>query len=143
MPRSPRPRLPLFTGQAPSRVVAPVPKEHVLHITVARLLDRYLADGWEYTHCPAGELRTLKTAAKLKAMGVKPGWPDLILVSPEGIFHGLELKRTGRGRLSENQEAFHARAAGRGWKVTVVDSYEAALAVLSAWGALRIQMSAV
>lgn len=140
MPRPPSPRLPLFIGKIASRSVSPAPKEFVLQIEVARLLDRYLADGWEYSHFPAGELRTLKTAAKLKAAGTKPGWPDLILISPTGLFHGLELKRQGRGRLSESQQAFHRRAAERGWNVAVADRYEAALDVLAAWGALRIQI---
>ena len=31
---------------------------------------------WRYTHLPFGELRAPATTGRLKAMGVKPGWPD-------------------------------------------------------------------
>jgi hypothetical protein len=44
-------------------------------------------------------------------MGTKPGWPDVILISPEGLFHGLEFKRRGICRLSPEQLAIHERAS--------------------------------
>lgn len=99
-------------------------------------LSRFIADGWEFTHPASGGHRNKGTAAKLKAMGVKPGWPDLVLVSPDGLFHGLEFKRRGTGRLSPEQMAFHARARARGWPIAVVDAIEDAITVLSKWGCL-------
>jgi hypothetical protein len=124
-----------------TREQIPSPKEVVLHIAVAGFLDRFLAAGWAFTHVPAGEKRDARTAAKLKAMGTKPGWPDLIFVSPEGFFHGLELKREGE-KLSEEQEAFHAGARARGWRVAIADSLESAIVVLKGWGCLRINVEA-
>ena len=118
------------------------PKEVVLHIQLATFLRDYLAEDWEFTHPASGEHRDRRTAAKLKAMGTGPGWPDLILVSPTGVFHGLELKRKG-GKLNEAQRAFHLRAYGRDWKVTHTDDFDEALAVLKNWGCLRVDVEAV
>jgi len=62
-----------------------------------------------WTHFPAGELRDKRTAAKFKAMGLQPGWPDFLLVAPAsvdrpgGLVHMLELKRRGE-ELNDAQE---------------------------------------
>ncbi|WP_210482714.1 VRR-NUC domain-containing protein [Microvirga antarctica] len=116
-----------------------LPRELNLHIQVANLLTQYLADGWEFTHPASGEYRDKRTAARLKRMGTKPGWPDLILLSPTAVFHGLELKRKG-GSLSSAQRDFHRRAIGKGWNVTQADSFDAALAILERWGCLRVTL---
>lgn len=125
---------------APARGRAPAPKEIVLHIQVASVLKKYLADGWAFTHPASGEHRDKRTAAKLKAMGTMPGWPDLIFISPEGRFHGLELKRKG-GSLNDNQKAFRMAAIANGWPFCVADSFDDAIAVLNAWGCLRINIA--
>ena len=73
----------------------PPPKEHLIHIAVAEHLRHRGNSLWAWTHFPAGELRNDRTGAKLKAMGLQAGWPDLIFIAPDGRFHGLELKRPG------------------------------------------------
>lgn len=134
------PNLPLWTGKVVKREQIPAPKEYALQIQVVTVLKQHLAEGWEFTHPASGELRDKRTAAKLKAMGVMPDWPDLLLVSPDALFHGLELKRRG-GRLSDGQEAFHARARTRGWNIAVADTFDAALSILQSWGCLRIKIA--
>src|SRR4051812_12734497 len=63
----------------------PPPREVTgLHIPVVAFLNPFLALGWEFTHPATGEHREKRPAAKLKAMGAKPGWPDVTLISPEG-----------------------------------------------------------
>ncbi len=54
---------------------------------------------------PNGGYRPPKTAAILKATGVKSGVPDICLPVPRGEHHGLyiELKRRKGGALSANQ----------------------------------------
>lgn len=114
----------------------PDPLEHVLQIQVVSLLHWSAAPGWIAFHPANGELRDKRTAAKLRAMGVKPGVPDLVLVSPDGRFHALELKR-GKAPLRPEQRDFHAHAADHGWPVAVANSFDRAEAVLREWGALR------
>ena len=57
---------------------------------------------------PNGGLRSKKTAARLKAEGVKAGVPDIFLPVSVGIWSGLfiEMKRTKGGRLSDEQREF-------------------------------------
>ncbi|MCB5173678.1 hypothetical protein [Microvirga lenta] len=140
--RAPKPRLPLFTGEVISRERLPSPKEIRLHFSVAKCLKDYARRDWQWTHFPAGEVRDEVTGAKLKRMGTKPGWPDFIFVSPEGVFHGLELKREGEG-LNDDQEDFHNHAKAQGWKVAVAETFKDAVETLNAWGCLRIKFSEV
>lgn len=56
-------------------------------------------------HVPNGGRRDAVTGAKLKAEGVKPGVPDLVLPVARAGYHGLyiELKRQDGGTLSKAQ----------------------------------------
>lgn len=110
-------------------------KEIVLHIRVAGLLRAHGLPGWRWTHIPAGELRDARTASKLKAMGLNPGWPDFLLVSPTGKAHFLEVKRVG-GKLSEDQRAFKAWAAAHGVAHVVADTFATAFDALKLWKVL-------
>jgi hypothetical protein len=103
---------------------------------VAALLRKHAKPLWRWSHFPAGELRDVRTAAKLRAMGLRKGFPDFILVSPQGVFHGLELKRRG-GVLSEAQKDFQTWAIARGVPHSVAQSIDDARAVLDHWGALN------
>lgn len=114
----------------------PAPKEHVIHIAVVGHL---LARGdprWFWFHPANGEKRDKRTAAKLKAMGVMPGTPDLVFFAPDGTFRCLELKRRGR-TLSPDQKAFLANAAANGWLCAWTSDLDEALRILEGWGALR------
>lgn len=57
---------------------------------------------------PNGGKRDIRTAAMLKAEGVKPGVPDIFLPVSRGGKHGLyiELKRRRGGVVSKAQEAW-------------------------------------
>ena len=88
-----------------------------------------------WCHYPAGEIRDAATASKLKAMGTKPGVPDLVLLI-SGRLHGLELKRHD-GRLSPEQRACHAEIENAGGCVATCHDVDSALRVLAMWGALR------
>lgn len=94
------------------------------------------APGWEMWHTPNGGLRTPREAAKLKALGTLPGVPDLLLLSPEGRLHGLELK-AGRNKPTDEQEAFgqHMLRVGLTWAWS--GTLDRSLGILESWGALR------
>lgn len=94
------------------------------------------ADGWRMWHTPNGGVRDKRVASKLKAMGVLPGVPDLLLLSPEGRLHGLELK-AGRNVPTPEQEAFGIamQSAGLPWEWS--RELNRSLSILEGWGALK------
>lgn len=63
-----------------------------------------------FFHIPNGGARDKREGAKFKAMGLLPGAPDMLLISP---LMAIELKMPG-GRLSPDQKLVHEiwRAAG-------------------------------
>jgi len=140
--KAPKPRLPLFTGKVVTADQIPARKEIALHFSVAKFLKDFCHADWRYTHFPAGELRDDKTGAKLKRMGLKAGWPDFQLVSPQGLFHALELKRAGEG-LNDDQEAFAAFCRKNGIPHAVVDTFKDAVETLNGWGCLRVKFTEV
>ncbi len=131
------PLLQLIEGRRvrPRRAPVKRPRELHLHVAVVALLRKLAKPGWPWWHTPNGEQRSAGAGAKLKAMGVKPGVPDLVLISPDGRFHALELKAPG-GRLSEPQQDFQQWAAARGISHSVAENMDQVIAVLNFWGAL-------
>lgn len=85
----------------------------------------YLELEWLF-HIPNGGSRHKAEAGKLKAMGVKPGVPDLFLPVSRHIYHGLfiELKNeTGKLSKLQSEWSFNLRNLGYlvefcfGWKM--------------------------
>jgi hypothetical protein len=69
----------LFTRRF--RVVRPPdPSEVQIHIAIAERLRWQARDDVMWFHIPNGELRDKRAAAKLKAMGVRPGVADLLFI---------------------------------------------------------------
>ena len=78
--------------------------EQVLHIAVARFLDLALpAPAW-WTTIPAGGGGEVR-GAKLKAMGYRPGTPDILIIHRYDVIW-IELK-SPKGRLAEFQRKCH------------------------------------
>lgn len=129
----------------------PLPLEYQTQIAIADALRAGCMPGWRWSHFPAGSAmssfrnakgkRVAPAGVKLQRMGLQPGWPDLLLISPSGVHHWLELKR-GKAPMSEDQEAFrdHALAIGVPW--ALARSFDEAVAQLVAWGALRLAVAA-
>lgn len=129
----------LFTRRV--RRPPPAPEFH-LQCLVADILKRWHSPGWRYEHIPLGEFRKKKTAARLKRMGVVAGWPDFILLSPDGgRVHFLELKRRGE-KLSEDQAEFFDWCVKHHVRIAVADNFKLALEILKTWGAVRVEISA-
>jgi hypothetical protein len=81
---------------------------------------------------PNGGKRTLWEGRMLRAEGLTPGAPDLLLIG-RGAMGFLEVKAPG-GRLSEAQVAFHDMLRRRGQLVETVRSVDEAIATIKAWG---------
>lgn len=108
-----------------------------IHIAIVDLLRASALPGVMWFHPASGEHRDKRTAAKLKAMGVRPGVPDLVLFLADGSVCFIEVKRERGGRMSPEQLAFRAWADDRGLPYAVVRSVDEAWACLRAWGCLR------
>jgi hypothetical protein len=134
------PLLMLAEGRRPRARRTPVarPREIVLHMGIAKLLRDHALPSWQWCHIPTGELRDKRTAGKLRQMGVKAGWPDFVLIPPDGQLHCLELKRQGE-RLSDSQEAFQLWCIRSRVPYSVCRTIDESLAVLDAWSCLRIK----
>jgi hypothetical protein len=135
------PLLMIAEGRKPRLRKAPVsrPKEIRLHMSVADLLRKHARADWVWTHIPAGEVRDLRTAAKLKHMGTKAGWPDFVLIPPRGQLHCLELKREGE-TLSEAQEEFRFWCIRNGVPYAVAYTMDEARIALDAWGCVPLKI---
>ncbi|WP_263079516.1 VRR-NUC domain-containing protein [Endozoicomonas sp. Mp262] len=74
-------------------------------------------------HPPNGGKRDKATAGKLKAMGVKPGVPDVFCMLPRGGYHGLvvEYKATppNDAEVSPYQKEWITRLSQQGYKASV------------------------
>ncbi|SEI98605.1 VRR-NUC domain-containing protein [Azotobacter beijerinckii] len=70
---------------------------------------------------PNGGDRHGAVAAKLKAEGVRKGFPDLLLLTPRAGYHGLviEMKRVKGGTLKDEQAEWLEWLAGQGYMAVV------------------------
>lgn len=114
-----------------------IPTEHVEAIRlmqIVRMHEHLHPDLQNLTAIPNGGDRHGAVAAKMKAEGVKKGYPDYLLDVPRGDFHGLriELKRINASPsdTKPEQKAWHARLRDAGYRVEVCKGWEAAWAVL-------------
>jgi hypothetical protein len=131
----------------PFRLTAPVTPENELHESVADALDVLLLPPAMWTTFPAGNVPLEpRYAAKLSRLGLKRGWPD-VLVLHERVF-GIELKRvggilsrtrvvrtrSGGSRVLDGQVDVFARLVQAGMKIAVCHSLEEVLRALGGWG---------
>jgi hypothetical protein len=127
----------LFRGRRQRGTAPAPPLEFAIHCVIADFVRRWLHPSWRATHLPFGEHRSPATAARLKRMGVTPGWPDWMFVGPGRTVFWLELKRAKTGRVTGPQAemATHLVACGFGYLCT--SSVDDAIAALKDAGILR------
>jgi len=125
-------------------VMAPRARETALQIQLVTMLRYCLRPDVLFFHCPNGEQRDPRTAAKLKAMGVLPGVSDL-------QFHWCEIDELGRksrrvlhlelkadaGRQSEAQASFALAVRLLGDEYHIARNIDEALELLRERGLLR------
>lgn len=105
----------LARSEMEKRRVGAFEDEVDLQVAVAEFLDLAMPENARWFHVPNGELRHPAVAGRLKAMGVKPGVGDVIVLhGPAYIW--VELK-TSVGKLSDDQVAWRAfcKAHGSPW----------------------------
>ena len=75
-----------------------------------------------------GGKRTVYTGAKLKRMGMSPGFPDIEIPLPAGRYHGLyiEMKRKDGGTLTHEQADWLNYLNGEGYCAQVAHGFDEA-----------------
>jgi hypothetical protein len=129
-------QLSLFKSKRQRGVKPPPPREFGTHAALTDTLRICCSKQWRYTHIPLGELRDKATAARLKRMGVTPGWPDFLFAGPRGRVVWLELKRAGTMRFSEDQLALQPWLVASGHEYIAANSLKQAVESLQAMGVL-------
>lgn len=131
----------------PFHLTRPIPPEDDLHLAVAQALDVLLMPPAVWTTFPAGHVPLPPAfAAKLVRLGLKPNWPDILVLHRN--LYGVELKRPGealsiartvrtrRGGLRhvDGQRETFPRLEAAGMTIVTCKSVVAVLDALAAWG---------
>ena len=109
--------------------------EERLQRQVVEYLRVGLPDSVVWTHFPAGGGGKVR-GAKLKAMGLRPGFPDLLFVWRDGErtkTAWIELK-TARGRESAAQREVRKSLALAGCATAICRDLDAVIGTLKGWG---------
>jgi hypothetical protein len=114
--------------------------ELTIQIALVARLRREVRDGVLWYHVPNGEWRDKRSAAKLKAMGTRPGVADLEFHwrargRQQTLF--LELK-SAKGRQSDSQIEFAERVRAIGYRYETASSSTEAIAILQRYGLLKV-----
>jgi hypothetical protein len=96
------------------------------------IIDRLRLHGVLCVAVPNEGKRSATTARRMKASGMRPGFPDLICMQDARVAF-LEVKAP-RGVLSEAQRVMHEELTRQRMRVAVVRSQDEAAAVLRGWG---------
>ena len=105
--------------------------EAEIHAAIVTLI-RTVAPDLLVFHPANGGWRSKAEGAKLKALGVTPGVPDLCLITPVGRVFFIEVK-TPNGRLSAEQQKIHEWLTAIGVSCAVARSIDDARNALRAW----------
>lgn len=128
-----------MTQRRPSRQM-----ERPHQIAVAKYLDWA---GVLWLHPPNEGVRSPRQGAMLKACGLKPGVPDILILDPPPALQGspgaaIELKPTRdeapRARMSREQREWLGQLAQLGWATACARGAQEAIAQLRAWGYGRL-----
>jgi len=87
---------------------------------------------------PNGGHRARRTAAALRAEGVRRGVPDYLLPLLRGPYVGLAIElKTDTGRASPEQRAWLAHLRGQGWRAEVARGHREAIDLITDYLALE------
>lgn len=104
------------------------PSEDQIQIELLEWLRLAHPEAWARTHhSPNGGHRSPVTAARLKNLGVRRGFPDLTLWLPRGGFHGLAVElKVGCNRATPEQADWIEHLQAIGWCAEVCTGFDAA-----------------
>ena len=89
--------------------------------------DVLLTGGFAGESLGAG-IQAIVRGKRRKAMGYRPGSPDVMILEPRGKFHGLFLEfKDSKGTQSPDQKIFESASLARGYLYEVVRNIQAAI----------------
>lgn len=119
----------------PPRNAIPPNSEHVEQATLigmVRIWDRRVPELQMLAAVPNGGYRCPKTSVELKAEGISPGYPDLLLDVARQGRHGLRIEMKTRGNtVTDDQMKWLGRLDANGYRVAVCWTWVEAWRVLS------------
>lgn len=112
------------------------PPEEQVQRTVAQWLDLH---GVLWCHVPNEGRHKVQYRAKMAALGLKPGVPDILIFDvPPAVANAkgtaIELKRAKGGRVSPDQQEWLEALEARGWVCAVCRGIDEALGLLESLG---------
>lgn len=116
-------------------MTALVLSEDQIHRGVVAQLRARGAPGLIWWHTPNDGKRSMGSARRLKAMGMRAGVHDFCFVH-RGSFYALELK-TEKGRPTVHQMQFASDINTAGGHSCICHGLDRAIRVLECWGLLR------
>jgi hypothetical protein len=125
----------------------PPPKEVDAHQAIAAYLELAWPAHLPWTHFPAGEKRDSvertrrdgstyrfsPAGARLKRMGLHPGWFDFQFILPNAQFATAEVKRSVGGAFSDDQIEHRRRCIALGVAVATWETPEDAEVTITRW----------
>ena len=109
--------------------------EDIIHVSILDYLDwnlpKHSTMAW---HSANGGKRNVGTGRKMKALGVRAGFPDLAFLC-DGKLYTLEVK-TSTGKQRQTQEAWEKYITDAGGFYAIVRSIDETEAALKKWGIL-------
>ena len=76
---------------------------------------------------PNEGIRSERTGARLKKIGLKKGFPDLFIIRPCGKYHGLFIEmKSIRGTATLEQKEWIIKLNSLGYKAVICRGFEAA-----------------
>ena len=82
-------------------------------------------------HSPNGGARSKTEGARFKREGVRPGFPDLVLLVPRNYYNGLIIElKTPKGRLTIDQKEWLHFLETQGYCTHVCRSVDSAIKVI-------------
>ena len=76
-------------------------------------------------HSPNGGFRNPREAGRFKAMGTRAGFPDLVLLVPRGVWHGLFIEmKSNAGKQTALQKEYQLMVETEGYRYEVARSFD-------------------
>lgn len=89
-------------------------------------------------HIPNEGKRSPQTAALLKSMGLRKGFPDLLVLRARGGYHGLAVEmKYGKNKTSADQEEWLSILRAEGYACRVCFSADEAIGAIESYNRLK------